>query len=90
MLPRRRWHRATFVAAGVYNLAWGLWSAFDPQWFFRVAGLEPLNHPSIFVCLAMVVGLYGILYFEVARAPERGWLLGTIRSRMPERKTLRG
>ncbi len=23
----------------------------------------------------MIVGLYGILYFEVARVPERGWLL---------------
>ena len=22
----------------------------------------------------MVVGLYGIIYFEVARVPERGWL----------------
>jgi hypothetical protein len=26
----------------------------------------------------MVVGLYGILYFEVARVPERGWLLATV------------
>ena len=26
----------------------------------------------------MVVGLYGILYLEVARAPERGWLLAAV------------
>jgi hypothetical protein len=26
----------------------------------------------------MVVGLYGILYFEVARVPERGWLLAAV------------
>ena len=26
----------------------------------------------------MVVGLYGIIYFEVARAPERGWLLAAV------------
>jgi hypothetical protein len=37
-----------------------------------------LNHPQIFACLGMVVGLYGILYFEVARVPERGWLLAAV------------
>src|SRR5436189_6209297 len=37
-----------------------------------------LNQPSIFACLGMVVGLYGILYFEVARVPERGWLLAAV------------
>ena len=26
----------------------------------------------------MVVGLYGIIYFEVARGPERGWLLAAV------------
>jgi hypothetical protein len=36
------------------------------------------NHPQIFACLGMVVGLYGIIYFEVARAPERGWLLAAV------------
>ena len=26
----------------------------------------------------MVIGLYGILYWEVARVPERGWLLAAV------------
>ena len=26
----------------------------------------------------MVVGLYGIIYFEAARVPERGWLLAAV------------
>ena len=26
-LPRRRWHRGVFVAAGLYNIGWGLYSA---------------------------------------------------------------
>ena len=26
----------------------------------------------------MVVGLYGIIYFEIARLPERGWLLAAV------------
>ena len=66
------------MAAGLYNIAWGLWSALDPQWLFRFTGLPPLNHPSIFACLAMVIGLYGILYLEVARLPEQGWLIAAV------------
>ena len=78
MIKRRRLHRAVFAAAGAYNIAWGLYSALDPQWLFRFSGLPPQNHPEIFACLGMVVGLYGIIYFEVARAPERGWLLAAV------------
>jgi hypothetical protein len=36
------------------------------------------NYPEIFACLGMVVGLYGIIYLEVARVPERGWLLAAV------------
>lgn len=78
MMARRRLHRAAFLAAGTYNIAWGTLSALDPQWYFRAAGLAPINHPEIFACLGMVLGLYGVLYLEVARAPERGWLLAAV------------
>jgi hypothetical protein len=78
MILRRRWHRSVFVAAGIYNIGWGLYTAIDPQWFFRVSGLTLLNHPEIMGCLGMVIGLYGIIYLEVARAPERGWLLAAV------------
>jgi len=37
-----------------------------------------LNHPAVFACLGMVVGLYGILYLEVARLPERGWMIAAV------------
>ena len=67
-----------FIAAGIYNIVWGLYAIYDPQWLFRFSGLPPLNHPAIFACLGMVVGLYGIIYFEVARIPERGWLLAAV------------
>ncbi len=36
------------------------------------------NYPEVFACLGMVIGLYGILYLEVARIPERGWLLAAV------------
>jgi hypothetical protein len=78
MIARRRWHRAVFAAAGVYNIGWGLWSVVEPQWLFRFSGMPDANYPAIFACLGMVVGLYGILYLEVARRPERGWLIAAV------------
>jgi hypothetical protein len=77
-IRRRKFHRVVFVLAGIYNISWGLYSAYDPQWLFRFAGMPLLNHPQIFSCLAMVIGLYGIIYFEVARRPQRGWLLAAV------------
>jgi hypothetical protein len=77
-IRRRGLHRAVFAVAGVYNLAWGAYAALDPQWLFRVAGMPPLNHPAIFACLGMVVGVYGFLYLEVARAPERGFAIAAV------------
>lgn len=77
-LPRRRLHRWAFVAAGIYNVAWGLYAGIDPQWLFRFADLPLMVHPQIFATLGMVVGLYGVLYLEVARRPEEGWLLAAV------------
>jgi len=78
MLPRRNFHRWLFIVAGIYNLLWGLYSSLDPQWLFRFANMPPLNHPAIFACVGMIVGVYGFVYFEVARVPERGWLLAAV------------
>src|SRR5262249_482086 len=36
------------------------------------------NHPEIFACVGMIVGLYGVLYLDVARVPERGWLVAAV------------
>ena len=78
MIARRKLHRAVFLCAGIYNIAWGLWAGLSPRWLFRFAGMTPLNYPEIFACLGMVIGLYGVIYLEVARAPERGWLLAAV------------
>ena len=34
-----------------------------------------MRYPEIFACLAMVVGLYGVLYLAAAKRPERGALI---------------
>lgn len=77
-IPHRKFHRWVFLLAGVYNIGWGLYSVLDPQWLFRFTGMPLSNYPQIFACLGMVIGLYGIIYLEVARAPECGWLLAAV------------
>lgn len=77
-LPRRRVYRVVFAVAGIYNVCWGIYAAIDPQWLFRISGMEPMRHPAIFATLGLVVGLYGVLYFDVARDPERGWLIAAV------------
>jgi hypothetical protein len=77
-MKRRKFHRLVFAVAGAYNLAWGAYSAINPQWLFRFAGMPLSNSPEIFACLGMVVGIYGFLYWEVARVPERGTLIAAI------------
>ena len=78
MIARRRFHRRVFLVAGLYNLGWGVFSGIDPQWLFRFAGMPLQNYPEVFACLGMVIGLYGILYLEVARMPERGWHVAAV------------
>jgi hypothetical protein len=77
-IPHRKIHRWIFIVAGAYNLIWGAYAVLDPQWMFRFTGMPPSNYPQIFACLGMVIGLYGIVYFEVARVPERGWVLAAV------------
>jgi hypothetical protein len=77
-IARARLHRVTFVLAGLYNIAWGLYAAADPDWLFRFAGMEPQRHPQIFACLGMVIGLYGLVYLEVARRPAHGFALAAV------------
>jgi hypothetical protein len=77
-MKRRRLHQTVFAAAGVYNIAWGLYCATDPQWFFRLTRDPAQSRVEVVSALGLVVGLYGVLYLEVARVPERGWLIAAV------------
>jgi hypothetical protein len=59
---RARFYRLIFGLAAAYNVAFGLWAALWPLAFFRLFELEPPRYPSIWSCLGMVVGVYGLLY----------------------------
>lgn len=77
-MRRRRLHQTTFILAGLYNIGWGLFTALRPQWLFEYARMPLASYPETFACLAMVVGLYGLVYLEVARVPERGWPIAAV------------
>lgn len=78
LMPRRRFYRGMFIAAGLYNFAWGLFSSLYPQWLFDFAGMPRSNTPEIFACLAMSIALYGFFYLDAARAPERALVTGCV------------
>jgi hypothetical protein len=77
-LKRKKLHQTIFLLAGIYNILWGIFVSIYPNWLFRFAGMTEPNYPEIFACLGMVVGLYGVVYLEIARRPERGFLLALV------------
>ena len=77
-MKRRKLHRIIFTLAGIYNIFWGIFVSVNPNWLFRFAGMPEPNYPEIFACLGMVVGLYGVVYLEIARRPERGFLFALV------------
>lgn len=68
-----RWMRTCLVAAGIYNLVWGAMTVLYPMWLFNLTGIEPPNHPFIWQCVGMIVGVYGIGYLAAAADPLRHW-----------------
>ena len=68
-----RLFRITFFVAGCYNLAFGLWAAVWPLAFFRLFDILPPRYPGIWACLGMVVGVYGLLYWQAAWKLESAW-----------------
>lgn len=68
-----RWMRGVLLAAAAYNVAWGASCVLLPGWLFAVLGIAPPNYPSLWQCIGMIVGVYGIGYAAAARDPYRHW-----------------
>lgn len=63
--------RIWFYAAAAYNAIWGLVVSLLPNLPFELIGMKPLNHPAIMQCVGMMVGVYALGYYYIARDPER-------------------
>jgi hypothetical protein len=68
-----RTYRLIFGLAAIYNIAFGFWTCLRPQSFFEWLQMVPPNYPSIWSCLGMVVGLYGLLYGYAALRLDRAF-----------------
>lgn len=71
--PAPRWARLVLGAAAVYNLAFGALAVLLPGLWFDLADLPRPNLPSLWQCIGMIVGVYGVGYALAARAPLRHW-----------------
>lgn len=60
-----------FYAAAVYNAVWGIVMVAMPNLMFDLLGMERPNYPSLFQCIGMMVGVYAIGYWLIARDPIR-------------------
>jgi small multidrug resistance pump len=72
------WMRAWLYFAGIYNLLWGAVVVLAPLWLFKVLNVPQDMWPnvvgtSIWQCVGMIVGVYGIGYIAAARDPLRHW-----------------
>ena len=65
--------RTTLIAAGIYNLAWGLAVIAFPGALFAWTGIEAPRYPQIWQCVGMIVGVYGVGYLIAAGDPYRHW-----------------
>lgn len=71
--PNQRWAARWLIAAGVYNLAWGILVVLLPGLLFELAEMTPPRYPQIWQCVGMIVGVYGVGYLVAACDYRRHW-----------------
>ncbi len=71
--PAPAWARSWLIAAGIYNLVWGAVTIAFPNLLFDLTGIARPNYPSIWQCVGMIVGVYGIGYLIAANNPRIHW-----------------
>ena len=70
-MPNLNAYKPWFYAAAIYNATWGTLVGLFPNLRFKWVGMPPLNYPSMFQCIGMMVGVYAIGYWLIARDPVR-------------------
>lgn len=68
-----RWAAPVLLAAAAYNLLFGALAIVFPNAWFAFADLPTPTYPSLWQCIGMIVGVYGVGYAIAARDPLRHW-----------------
>ncbi|MFN7020800.1 MAG: SelL-related redox protein [Phycisphaerales bacterium] len=74
--PTPAWPRHILIVAAIYNLAWGATAVLFPARSLLALGIAPTTRelwPSLWACIGMIVGVYGVGYFIASRDPVRHW-----------------
>lgn len=67
------WMRHLLYAAAAYNIIFGLFAGFFPLAAFSLFSLPAPAYPSLWQCIGMIVGVYGIGYAIAATDPYKHW-----------------
>ncbi|MEQ1828167.1 MAG: SelL-related redox protein [Pirellula sp.] len=70
---KTNWLCAALRLAAVYNVLWGVWVVLLPNQLFDWNGIERPNHPWLWQCIGMIVGVYGIGYWIAASNYIQHW-----------------
>ena len=68
-----RWAGPMLRAAALYNLLFGGFAVAFPRTWFEWSGMPVPSMLSLWQCIGMVVGVYGVGYWCAAKAPLRHW-----------------
>lgn len=67
------WMKWMLIAAGVYNLAFGIFAILFPATMFDLIAMEQPRYPELWQCIGMIVGVYGVGYMIASFDPARHW-----------------
>ena len=67
-----RWIKAVFFASGVYDFGLGLLFLLFGLAIYRHVGIAPPNHHFYIQFPALLMMIFGVMFFEVGRNPEGG------------------
>ena len=64
-------YKPWFYAAAIYNVLWGSLVVIWPHALFDLLGIPRPNYPALFQSIGMIVGVYALGYWLIARDPAR-------------------
>lgn len=77
------WMGRLLVCAGLYHIAFALWTNAWPHLGFDICGLPRPNHPMLWRAIGIISGTLGLGFLIASRDPVRHWpivLIGFIKS----------
>ncbi|MFK7766632.1 MAG: hypothetical protein AB8B55_05375 [Mariniblastus sp.] len=71
--PSPVWMKWMLIAAGIYNLGFGVFAILFPGLMFDLIAMDQPKYPELWQCIGMIVGVYGVGYIIAAFDPARHW-----------------